>query len=441
MKKPLVSIVRYERPLESARKAIELCGGFNHIPAGAKVFIKPNICFWHKGGLFPKWGVITTSRIVEDVIILLKEIGIYDIAIGEGMVLTHHQDTATPADAFDKLGYNILAEKYGIKVLNVHEREFKKVELGAGIKLNFNADILNSDFVVNIPVLKTHMQTVVSLGIKNMKGMIDIASRKKCHSADAEKDLNYMVARLANKIPLSVTILDGIYTNEIGPSFDGNIRRSNILIASSDVLSADMVGAKVLGHEPDNVPHLAHAASDRKRAADLSTLEIVGENITDVASFHEFALPYNEDGTLPENVHRAGVQGLTCPRYDSSICTYCATILPLFNQVIIHAWRGEAWPDVEILFGKKMKPTPGKAKTVLIGQCMYNANKNNPDIKELIAANGCPPKAGDIVEALKKAGIEVNPFIFEILSSSAVLLLQKYAGDPDFDESFFRVGR
>ena len=40
--------------------------------------------------------------------------------------------------------------------------------------------MLESDFLVNIPVLKTHVQTVVSLGIKNIKGLIDIESRKKC---------------------------------------------------------------------------------------------------------------------------------------------------------------------------------------------------------------------------------------------------------------------
>src|SRR5512143_74096 len=405
MSKYPVSIVRYIKHFESVRQAIRLCNGLDTLSPGSKVFIKPNICFWRTGTLFPKWGVLTTTRVVEDVILLLLDRGISDITLGEGTVLSNPQDRTTPADAFEKLGYNLLRTKYGIKVLNLHERLFKRIDLGAGVELNFNTDILQSDFVVNIPVLKTHMQAIVTLGIKNLKGAIDIASRKKCHSADSEKDLNYMIARLANKLPPSLTILDGIYTNEIGPSVDGNIRRSNILIASADVLSADMVGAKVLGHDPSTVPHLVHAALDRRRPADLSDVEIVGEKIDDVASYHEYAAPYNEDQTLPEPVHRAGVKGITCRKYDSSICTYCATILPSLNHAIIQAWKGRPWQNIEILFGKKMKPTPGKDKTILLGKCMYVANRDNPDIKEMIAVKGCPPEHQDIVKALQQAGI------------------------------------
>ena len=80
-----------------------------------------------------------------------------------------------------------------------------------------------------------------------------------------------------------------------GPGFDGRIHRSNILIASQDILSADMVGAKVLGYEPSQVPHLAHAAEERGRPLDLSDIEVVGEAIAEVASHHEYTFPYNED--------------------------------------------------------------------------------------------------------------------------------------------------
>ena len=164
MSKSVVAIVRYEKPLESVRKAVELCGGLDHMPAKAKVFIKPNIVFWTRKVAFPKWGVITTSRMVEDVVVLLKEQGIDDITIGEGIV-TQAKDRETPAHAFESLGYNLLNKRYGVKAINVFEREFREVDLGNGETLNFNADILESDFVVDIPVLKTHAQTVVSLEI------------------------------------------------------------------------------------------------------------------------------------------------------------------------------------------------------------------------------------------------------------------------------------
>ena len=351
--------------MESVRRAVDLSHGLDHLPSNANVFIKPNIVFWTRTTPFPKWGVVTTSRVVEDMVILLKERGIEEITILEGIATYDPRDPETHAHAFESLGYNILKRRYGVKVLNVFERPFKKIDLGAGVVLNFNEDILQSDFVVNLPVLKTHSQTVVSLGIKNLKGLIDVHSRKKCHSPHPEKNLNYMIARLANKIPPSFTLLDGIYTTERGPYFEGRLRRSNILIASSDIFSADKVGAKVLGYDPSEVPHLVHASQDFGRPIDLSDVEVVGEKIEAVASRHEYAFPYTDDGKLPKPLEKLGVKGLSYPKYDHTICTYCSGFTTVILRAIANAWKGEPWDEVEILTGKIMKPTPGKKKTDL----------------------------------------------------------------------------
>ncbi|MGQ9859943.1 MAG: DUF362 domain-containing protein [Thermodesulfobacteriota bacterium] len=433
-----VSIVRYEKPGESVRKAVELCGGLDHMPTKAKVFIKPNVVFWTRFVPFPKWGVITTSRVVEDVVLLLKERGIDDITLGEGTV-TRPGDHETAAHAFETLGYNTLGKRYGVKVINVLERPFRKVDLGAGVILNYNQDILESDFVVNIPVLKTHAQAVVSLGIKNLKGLIDINSRKKCHGADPVKDLHYMIARLANKIPRSLTILDGIYTNERGPSFDGRIRRTNVLVASPDVLSADMVGARVLGYEPKEVPHLVHAASDRGRSLDLSDVEVVGESLDAVASKHEWSFPYTEDNSLPLSMAKMGIKGISYRKYDLTMCTYCSGLTGVVLTAIAQAWKGEPWDDVEVLTGKIMEPQPGRKKTILLGKCMYLKNRNHPHIKEMIAVKGCPPSPQEVVKAFHKAGIELNPDIFENMEKAPAFFLKRYEGKTEYDESFFRI--
>ncbi|MFA5103437.1 MAG: DUF362 domain-containing protein, partial [Candidatus Thermoplasmatota archaeon] len=195
MKKHSVSIVAYETPYISVKKAVDLCNGLDHLPSKSRVFIKPNIVWWTSETTFPKWGVITTSRVVEDMVILLKERGIDDIIIGEGMVV-EPKDINTPSHAFESLGYTVLKSRYGIRCYNIHERPFKKVDVGFGHELKFNQDILESDFLVNIPVLKTHTQTVVSLGIKNIKGLLHIESRKKCHSTDPEMNLHHYVSKL-----------------------------------------------------------------------------------------------------------------------------------------------------------------------------------------------------------------------------------------------------
>jgi len=438
MSKPVVAIVRYEKPLESVWKAVELCRGLDHMPAKAKVFIKPNIVFWTRKVAFPKWGVITTSRMVEDVVVLLKEQGIDDITIGEGMV-TQARDKETPAHAFESLGYNLLNKRYGVKAVNVFDREFREVDLGNGETLNFNADILDSDFVVDIPVLKTHAQTVVSLGIKNFKGVIDVNSRKKCHNADLEKDLLYWVAKLADPMPPILTVLDGIYTTERGPAFDGRVRRSNIVVASADVLSADMVGARVLGYTPSEVPYLVYAAINRNRSLDLSDVEVIGEEIEDVMSRHKYAFPYNKDDTLPLPMEKMGIKGLSYRKYDLTLCTYCSGVNGVVLAAIALAWTGQPWDDVEVLTGKSMQPTAGKKKTILLGKCMYQLHKDNPDINEMIAIKGCPPQAKSIVKAFHQAGIEINPAIIENADTAPGFFMKRYEGKPEFEEAHFKV--
>ncbi|MBW2311835.1 MAG: hypothetical protein JRF35_12315 [Deltaproteobacteria bacterium] len=95
--------------------------------------------------------------------------------------------------------------------------------------------------------------------------------------------------------------------------------------------------------------------------------------------------------------------------------------------------------DMVVLNGKIMKPTPGKKKTILIGKCMYEANRGHPHIQEMIAVKGCPPSPKAVAKALHQAGIEVNPVIFEHVDKAPGLFMGKYEGKPEFEESFFSV--
>ena len=441
MNKYKVAIVKYEKPVESVRKAVELCGGLEHMPAGARVFIKPNIVFWTRAVAFPKWGVITTSRVVEDIVILLKERGIDHITIGEGTVTMRPKDTKTPSHAFETLGYAILKQKYGIRYLNVFERPFEKIDLGDGVELSFNTDILHSDFVVDLPVMKAHNQTVVSLGIKNLKGTIDIPSRKRCHTMTPGKDLHFWVAKLADKMPPMLTLQDGIYSCERGPGPDGRMHRSNLLVASGDVLAADLVGAKLLGYDPQEVPHLVHAAQNRNRPCDFSDIDTQGEEIAGLVKFHEHDFLYtdSEDGTLPLPLAKLGLKGIYYRKYDLSMCTYCSGVNGVMLAAIGAAWKGNVWEDVEVLTGKSMSPAPGMKKTILLGKCMYQAHRDNPDIQEMIAVKGCPPSPEDMLKALQKAGIDADPGLFKNIEQLPGFFFSRYKDRPEFDESFFQI--
>ncbi|HED24113.1 MAG TPA: DUF362 domain-containing protein [Firmicutes bacterium] len=440
MLKYRVSVVRYEKPCQSLQKAVLDCNGLAKMAPGARVFIKPNIVFWTKACSFPKWGVITTSRLVEDVVILLKEQGIEDITIGEGMVSTAG-DRETAEHAFKSLGYETLKKKYGLKYINIMERPFKKVKLDGGISLSYNEDILDCDFLIDLPVLKTHNQTVVSLALKNLKGTIDIPSRKKCHSADRGKDLHFHIARLADPMPPALAVIDGIFSLERGPGFDGRSRRTDLLIASGDLLSADLVGTRILGYDPVTVPYLLAACERAGRPADLSDVEISGEKIEDAVSSHQYDFPYYREpwGEMPAALAREGIRGLYYRKFDDTMCTYCSSLNGVILTAIRRAWQGKPWQGIEVLTGKMMEPTPGMEATVLIGECMYRRNKNHPAVNKLFAARGCPPDPDGIVKALQDAGIPVAGDLFSNIDIIPGFFMGRYENNPQFDESFFRI--
>jgi hypothetical protein len=164
----------------------------------------------------------------------------------------------------------------------------------------------------------------------------------------------------------------------------------------------------------------------------------VGEKIEDVAMKLEYAFAYNETGELPAPMVKMGLKGLAYPKYDLSLCTYCSLLTGITLTSIAYAWKGQPWDNVEILTGKIMKPTPGK-KTVLIGKCLFEANKNDPNIDKMISVKTCPPSPEAVVLALHQVGVDVNAEIFKHMDAAPGFFMKKYEGKPEFDESFFRI--
>jgi len=136
---------------------------------------------------------------------------------------------------------------------------------------------------------------------------------------------------------------------------------------------------------------------------------------------------------------KSGIKGLYYNKYDLSMCTYCSGMNGVLLSAIRFAWKGEPWDKIEVLTGKIMEPTPGMNKTILVGKCMYLKNKDNPNIKEMIAIKGCPPLPQNAVKALHKAGIDANASLFDQIESLPGFFMPRYKGKEEFQESFFRA--
>ncbi|HWJ02100.1 MAG TPA: DUF362 domain-containing protein, partial [Verrucomicrobiae bacterium] len=275
----------------------------------------------------------------------------------------------------------------------------------------------------------------VSLGIKNLKGCLNRQSKIFCHGV-GEEDLNRTFPRIIEKLPVALTIIDGIFTLEKGPGHTGKAFKKDLLIASSDPFAADIVGAEVLGYKAAEVEHLTNFAQWHDYSLELEDYEVKGERLEGHREFVDYDWEWSEDDTGPAGFAKRGITGLAIRKYDSSLCTGCSV---QYNPMLIlfsSAFKGEPFPNVEVVSGKRQLAAPGFAKTILFGKCASHLNKNNPNIEQAIPIWGCPPDLKKFEETLTKEGIECD---FNEYIRFRHYLFDRYKDKPGFDLGYWSV--
>jgi len=405
---PPVSLVRYDRSPDSLRNAISLCGGFDHLDKNARVLIKPNLVTWDDEYRISPFGVFTTTRLVEDLLVCLRDFGCVDIAIGEGSVA--FKKGMGTSQAFTGLGYPALVNKYGVRLVDFNAGESVRIKTPNGLTLHVAKEAMEADFFINFPVLKTHAQSKVSLGLKNLKGCLKTPSKKRCHHAGLglEPCFNF----IADYVKPALTIVDGIYALERGAFHFGNAFRKDIVIASPDILAADMIAAKTMGFEPQGIVHIADYGNRHNQSLNLSDYDIRGETLEDHIKPLKWDWGWTKDNTGPSIFEKFGVTGVAVPKYDETLCSGCSPFANMVNILVLSAFKGRPLPRVEILNGKKMQARPGYDYTVLIGQCIIKANAGNANIRKAIKVKGCSPDPQDVMAALREAGLDINEMAY-----------------------------
>jgi uncharacterized protein (DUF362 family) len=117
--------------------------------------------------------------------------------------------------------------------------------------------------------------------------------------------LNEMIALLNTKIEPDLTVIDGIYSMERGPTAHGRAYRTDLIITGKDVFSCDLIGATIMGIDPSSVDYLRRFSEIRKRPLDISNIEVLGEKLDNVIRPLEWKVDY--EAVFKE----AGIQGVT----------------------------------------------------------------------------------------------------------------------------------
>jgi uncharacterized protein (DUF362 family) len=425
-----VGVVTYQNRPDHLARLVEQIDGFKDLRPDDRVLLKPNLVMWDSIYPFPKYGVLTTSLVMEEMVRLLKEYGCAKISIGEGSIVDQGLGSNTKA-AFAGLGYHRLREKYGVQLVDFNEGPFEQVEFD-GYALDISSHARQTDFLINLPVLKTHSSTKVSLGLKNLKGCLHQQSKMFCHQK--ERALDSFISRLAMTLRPSLTLIDGIYALEKGPVINGRAYRADLLIASRDPYAADVAGVRLLGFNPDSIEHLRHYGE--LRGLSPADVEFVGENIDDNALPLEWDWSWLPDNSGPDAFARMGLQGIYFPKYDHTLCSTCSYLNNYLLLTLMGAYARHPFSDMEFLGGKDCLSQGGYSKTFLFGKCAARLNRDNDAITEAVAIRGCPPTKEEILEKLNLHGIKADDSTYAAYRESQ---FRRYRNSQVFREQDFQV--
>lgn len=203
-----------------------------------------------------------------------------------------------------------------------------------------------------------------------------------------------MIAQLNTHIKSNLIIIDGTYAMDRGPTM-GTAHPMNLIIAGTDILETEIVGAAVLGKDPTEIPHIKSYSELMGQKIDLASIEVIGESIENVAK----DLPWESD--LNQSFTSFGLSGIKVAAQpgDTSICSGCLGNLLFANFMFSKDNPGMNVDKLEICIGKDAAATADAKDVILFGDC---AIKKNRDDARAIEVPGCPPDVGKYYPLLVK---------------------------------------
>jgi uncharacterized protein (DUF362 family) len=350
------------------------------IPLDRPVVLKPNLVFPAPGTS----GVVSDARLVGMLVEHLREIGVRDITIAEGPGLG-----VDASEAFERTGFSELARRCQVPLIDLNQAPRYPVKWYDGeLQLPL---IFKDAYYINLPKLKTHINTLVTLGLKNQKGLLSYADKKRFH----KNGLHRPVAELYKMIRPDFTILDGFTAIEgDGPLFAGRKVGSRVLIAGADPLAVDAAGCRLMGIEPLEVEHLSLASQ-----MGLGTLEatIIGDRLEDCA--RRFKRPememlkllglHNQRTPLACSLCGGSArEGLVSSARDPR--KWAASLMPVLRQMV--------FGRVDFVYGKNAEIPKNSRRVIAVGEC----TRHLKDLPGVIWVEGCPPSPEMLVEAFAK---------------------------------------
>ena len=175
------------------------------------------------------------------------------------VVIAEGSGSGETADAFRANGYEELAEKAQVRLidLNAEETVLLKRPEALSKKKFYLPKILLDAFVISVPVLKDHSMVTMTAALKNMFGIAPKPhyaltwNKSKLHFPSTHKSI--VDVCLYKSPALSIIDASVVLT---GSHLSGTVKRCNCIIAGEDPVAVDATAASLLGHDPTKIKYL-----------------------------------------------------------------------------------------------------------------------------------------------------------------------------------------
>jgi uncharacterized protein (DUF362 family) len=247
------------------RAAMAALGGMERfVKAGSNVIIKPNICVAYHSY---EYAATTNPTVVATLVTLCREAGakrvrVMDMPFG-----------GTPESAYEVTGIGPAVRQAGGEMEVMSPVKFGKVAIPQGRDITewqVYQDILSADLVINVPIAKHHSLARLTLGGKNLLGVVQ--SPNQLH-----RNLGQRIADLASLVRPALTVMDAVrILMDRGPTGGSlsDVKQTDTVIASHDMVAVDAWSATLFGLKGEDIAYVKAAADMGLGTLDLGSLKI-----------------------------------------------------------------------------------------------------------------------------------------------------------------------
>ncbi len=362
----------------AVREAVRLAGGLESlIGPTSRVLVKPNQC-----KPSPRHsGCQTDGDVVEAVTKLVLEQNPASVIIGDGAIAGYDFGGFSTQESFDSSGVTDVAARLGVELRNLNTDAFEEVEIPDALvmkSVRIARTALDSDVIISTPVLKSHIRTHATLALKNMKGVMPGSEKRKSHSLG----LDQAIVDLCTVVGPHFAVIDATAGMQGLWQYPDDTVEMGIVIASRDSLSADVVGAALMGIDPSQIMHLQYYGQRVGSPASLDAIEVVGESIA----------AHRRQFTTGFDVFRSRYPDLNIVQGESA-CSGCTNELVSAITYMKQAGYGDSMKGLTVVIGDAAD-VKAEGKLVALGKCAAGVAGADTHVP------GCPPKEDAMIRAL-----------------------------------------